>query len=170
MATPTTLPAAFVSGAILTADQMNNLRGAFRVLQVVTSTATANIQNNTSTYVNTGLSVTITPTSNTSKILIFGSHAGLAKNNTNLNAASSTKLVRGSTDILLISQGILYTATNVYQVQSESFNFLDSPATTSATTYKTMFNSVNNNDGIIVQINIGGGNPTSTITAMEISA
>ena len=43
MATPTTLPAAFVSGAILTADQMNNLRGAFRVLQVVTSTATANI-------------------------------------------------------------------------------------------------------------------------------
>jgi hypothetical protein len=31
MATPTNLPASFVSGAILTAAQQNDLRGAFRV-------------------------------------------------------------------------------------------------------------------------------------------
>jgi hypothetical protein len=38
MATPTTLPASFVAGNILTAAQLNNLRGAFRVLQVVQAT------------------------------------------------------------------------------------------------------------------------------------
>jgi len=34
MATPTSLPASFTSGQVLTAAQMNNLRGGFRVLQV----------------------------------------------------------------------------------------------------------------------------------------
>ena len=40
MATPTNLPASFVAGAILTAAQQNDLRGAFRVLQVVQGTTT----------------------------------------------------------------------------------------------------------------------------------
>jgi hypothetical protein len=169
MATPTTLPAAFVSGAILTADQMNNLRGAFRVLQVVSSTATANIQNNTSTYVDSGLSVTITPQSATSKILLIGSNS-ISKDNTNANCAASTRLMRGATLISQISLGVLYTATAVYQVGNDQFFYVDSPATTSATTYKTMFNSNNNNSGVIVNINIGAGNQTSYIVALEISA
>ena len=38
MATPTTLPASFTAGQVLTAAQMNDLRGAFRVLQVVQAT------------------------------------------------------------------------------------------------------------------------------------
>jgi hypothetical protein len=38
MATPTTLPASFVAGSILTAAELNDLRGAFRVLQVVNAT------------------------------------------------------------------------------------------------------------------------------------
>ena len=40
MATPTTLPATFVAGNVLTAAQMNDLRGAFRVLQIVSTTKT----------------------------------------------------------------------------------------------------------------------------------
>jgi hypothetical protein len=40
MAAVTTLPAAFVAGNVLTAAQLNNLRGAFRVLQVVQSITT----------------------------------------------------------------------------------------------------------------------------------
>jgi hypothetical protein len=169
MATPTTLPAAFVSGAILTADQMNNLRGAFRVLQVVSSTATANIQNNTSTYVDSGLSVTITPQSSSSKILVMGSNS-ISKDNANTSTAASTRLVRGATTISQISQGVCYTGTAIYNVSNDSFFYLDSPATTSATTYKTQFASMSNNAGVIVNINVGAGNPTSYITVMEISA
>ena len=169
MATPTTLPAAFVAGAILTADQMNNLRGAFRVLQVVSSTATANIQNNTSTYVDSGLSVTITPQSATSKILLIGSNA-IAKDNANASTAASTRLVRGATTISQISQGVQYTGTAIYNVGNDQFFYLDSPATTSATTYKTQFASTQNNTGVIVNINIGAGNQTSYIVALEMSA
>jgi hypothetical protein len=40
MATPTTLPATFVAGNVLEAEQLNDLRGAFRVLQTVSTTKT----------------------------------------------------------------------------------------------------------------------------------
>ena len=74
MATPTTLPASFTAGQVLTASQMNNLRGAFRVLQVVsttkTDTYTDSSASGTLTTV-TGLSATITPSATTSKILIY---------------------------------------------------------------------------------------------------
>ncbi len=79
MATPTTLPAAFVSGAVLTADQMNNLRGAFRVLQVVSATTATAVTNNTNVQADTGLTATITPQSTSSKILVMVSQAGCEK-------------------------------------------------------------------------------------------
>lgn len=169
MATPTTLPAAFVSGAILTADQQNNLRGAFRVLQVVSATATGNIQNNTNTYVDSGLSVTITPQSSSSKILIIGSNS-LSKNSDNAACTAGSRLLRGATSISQISTALCYTASAIYNVSNDSFFYLDSPATTSATTYKTQFASTNNLSGVIVNINVGFGNPTSYIVALEISA
>jgi hypothetical protein len=140
-----------------------------RVLQVVSSTQTTNIQNNTNTYADTGLSVSITPSSSSSKVLIIGSNS-LAKNSTNANSSASSRLVRGATTISQISQGVLYTNSAIYNVGNDQFFFLDSPATTSATTYKTQFNSQANNDGVIVNINIGGGNQTSYIVALEISA
>jgi hypothetical protein len=54
MATPTNLPATQTTGNVLTAAYMNDLRGAFRVLQVVQGTpVTAEVSNSTSTYVDT---------------------------------------------------------------------------------------------------------------------
>jgi len=169
MATPTNLPASATAGQVLTAQYVNDLRGAFRVLQVVSATQTVNIQSNTNTYVDTGLSVTITPTSNTSKILIMGSNS-LTKNNDNADARAWSRLLRDATTISQISQGILYTNSTLYQVGNDQFFFLDRPATTSATTYKTQFASGANNSGIVVNVNIGNGNQTSYIVAMEISA
>jgi hypothetical protein len=169
MATPTTLPAAFTAGQVLTAAQQNDLRGAFRILQVVSATQTTNIQNNTSTYVDTGLSVTITPQSTSSKILVLGSNS-LTKNADALSISAKSRLLRGATQISVISQGLLYTGTAIYNVGNDQFFYLDSPATTSATTYKTQFASVDNNSGVIVNVNIGVGNQTSYIVAMEVSA
>jgi hypothetical protein len=139
------------------------------VLQIVSSSYTANAQNNTSTYVDTGLSVAITPKSSSSKVLVIGSNS-ISKDNANANSAASTILVRGATTISQISQGICYTGTAIYNVGNDQFFHLDSPATTSATTYKTQFASTQNNAGVIVNINIGAGNQTSYIVAMEISA
>jgi|688.fasta_scaffold164016_6 hypothetical protein len=170
MATPTTLPAAFTAGQVLTAAQMNNLRGAFRILQVVSSTATTQVQNNTNVYADTGLSVAITPQSTSSKILIMGAHNGLAKTSTNGNCAVTTQLLRGATSISVITKSAQYTGTAIFNVGSETFFYLDSPATTSATTYKTQIASLNNNDGAVININVGGGTAISYIVAMEISA
>ena len=71
MATPTTLPSSFTAGQVLTAAQMNDLRGAFRVLQVVSSTWTTAAINSTTTYADTGLTATITPSATSSKVLVF---------------------------------------------------------------------------------------------------
>jgi hypothetical protein len=169
MATPTTLPAAFVAGNILEAAQLNDLRGAFRVLQVVSATYSVNSQNNTGTYQDTGLSVTITPQSTSSKILLIGSNS-LAKNDTNNQTHIGSRLLRGATTIAQISQALGYTGTAIYNVITDSFFYLDSPATTSATTYKTQFASPNATNGVIVNVNVGTGNGSSYIVAMEISA
>jgi hypothetical protein len=168
MATPTTLPASFTAGQVLTAAQMNNLRGAFRVLQVVYgSTATA-VSNSTSTYVDTGLTATITPQSNTSKILIMVSQNGVRKSNADGNARMDIQLLRGSTGIIKFAGNVLMTASAVnLWVPSASTFYLDSPATTSATTYKTQFMNPHGSGDVSVQHESAS---TSTIVLLEISA
>ena len=79
MATPTNLPAAFTVGQVLTSTQMNDLRGAFRVLQVVYATTAAQAVSTSSTYGDTGLTATITPQSADSKILVCVSQNGVHK-------------------------------------------------------------------------------------------
>ena len=165
MATPTTLPAAFVSGAVLTADQQNNLRGAFRVLQVVTFQIAAGVTATTSTYVATNLTATITPQSNTSKILVIANLADCVKEN---NSRLGAKLLRGATDLIVfMDQGGLTNTATLNNFGTSSVVYLDSPATTSATAYSVSIRSANNVAS--VYINYGGGS-NSTIALFEISA
>jgi hypothetical protein len=167
MATPTTLPAAFVSGAVLTADQMNNLRGAFRVLQVVSATTATAVTNNTNVQADTGLTATITPQSTSSKILVMVSQAGCEKTAGNANNALNLFLYRGASQILQFAYAGGFTGTTLQLDLSFATTYLDSPATTSATTYKTTFANFTNAAGVIVQV---GSVAASTITLMEISA
>jgi hypothetical protein len=168
MATPTTLPATFVSGAILTAEQQNNLRGAFRVLQVVNDGYSTQTASSSSGFSDTGLALAITPQSATSKILVIINQAGCLKeiNNTYLQL----KLMRGASGGTELNAFELYGG---YTADSSALGFgscsttyLDSPATTSATTYRTTFASASNNQQVIVQT----AGSRSTITLMEISA
>ena len=164
MATPTNLPASFVSGAILTAAQQNDLRGAFRVLQVVSATTTTVTHNGTSGFVDTALTASITPQSTTSKILCFTSNA-CAKTAANAGSGVKLRIMRGATSIAGYGFG-LYTNTALIQVGSLELVILDSPATTSATTYKVQI--ANEFNGDLVQHSPNGSN--STIVLMEISA
>jgi hypothetical protein len=166
MATPTNLPASFNVGAVLTAAQMNDLRGAFRVLQVVNATTATSTTSATATFIDSTLTATITPTSASSKILVLITQA-VGKSAASAFASIGLKLVRGATDIFTLTTQECYSGTGMEFYTSTSANYLDSPATTSATTYKTQMNSPN-------------GQPTaytqpftlskSTITLMEISA
>ena len=162
MATPTTLPAAFVAGNVLEASQLNNLRGAFRVLQVVQATNASTTTISTSTYTSINLSASITPSATSSKILVFATVGALLKEN---NTWANIKLFRGATDIFTAGSYIGYTGTATANGSSASLMYLDSPATVSATTYELKLASASNIS--YIQINSAA---TNSIVLMEISA
>ena len=164
MATPTSLPASFTAGQVLTASQMNNLRGAFRVLQVVQGTTGTLATNATSTYADTGVTATITPSATSSKILVMTS-VQYQKSNGNAANGVNIKIVAGASDVTV--QVLLgYTNSATVNIGSCSMMNLHSPGTTSAITYKVQF--ANNFNGGTVYTQSDGS--TSSITLMEISA
>ena len=114
MATPTTLPASFSAGAVLTAAQMNNLRGAFRVLQVVGATYSTQTSSSSSTFADTGLTASITPSATSSKILVFVQQAGCGK--TSSDTECQLKLVRGVTDISTFATQVGLTSSNASNI------------------------------------------------------
>lgn len=138
------------------------LAGAGGVLQVVNATYGVGTNNNTTTYADTGLTATITPTSATSKILIFVNQSGL--NNDTTNSGTSVQLLRSSTSLIVFAAFYGYGLSQY--VSSASSSYLDSPATTSATTYKTQFKRGTGSGFSYVQDN----GSISTITLMEIAA
>ena len=171
MATPTTLPATFVAGDVLTAAQQNALRGAFRVLQVVQATYGSEVSSSSVTPADTGLTATITPSATSSKILVIVNQSGVQKTAGNAGNAVSLQLMRGATNIHQFATGVGYTNSTVIATDAVSATYLDSPSTTSATTYKTQFNnSLGSVAAVGVQKSVGAGVPVSTITLMEISA
>jgi len=135
------------------------------VLQVISATYSTQVSTSSSTYADTGLTATITPTASTSTILVIVSQSNVAKDTNNTGA--NIRLLRGasalSTAAIIAAYNNLITPNNVGSV---SLNYLDSPATTSATTYKTQVASNSNNATCYVQTN----GSTSYITLMEIAA
>ena len=165
MAAVTTLPATFVAGNVLTAAQQNALRGAFRVLQVVQGTTSTQVTSSTNTYVTTGLTATITPSSTSSKILCIVQQNGAGKESTNTFVL--LRLYRGASSISQIEgYGAFDNTTGINYVGTMGTVFLDSPATVAATTYTTYIASGANSALVSVQANSGN----STIILMEISA
>lgn len=183
MATPTTLPASFVAGAVLEAAQLNNLRGAFRVLQVVSTTKTNTFTSTSTSFADiTGLSVSITPSATSSKVLVM---ANVCLSHATAGNAGAIQLVRDSTAICIgdadgsrtrASYGFIQPAFAAgYATQLTGVAvILDSPNTTSATTYKVQIDT----SGGTVVVNRDGDNQNtadnyrtaSSITVMEISA
>jgi hypothetical protein len=147
--------------------------GAGSVLQVVSTTKTDTFSMTGGTFVDiTGLSATITPTSATSKIFIIinlavSSSAGaglntfnLVRNSTNISQPATTPTFAGTFCAYLdLGDNILPLA----------INFLDSPATTSATTYKLQMKS-NTGTQYVNRRATADSAFTSTITVMEIAA
>ena len=90
----------------------------------------------------------------------------------NSGAAVALTLLRGATDLIRFEDIGGYTGSAVINyIGSCSTSYLDSPATTSATTYKTQFANRGASGTIGVQTTYGSGlNPASTITLMEIGA
>lgn len=146
-----------------TYGQLSTITG--RVLQVVTSTFTTSFSTTSTSFVSTGHTASITPTSASSKIMCFVT-SELANDSTNLNTHMT--LFKDTTNLAGTGNAfcdVLSSAGNIYA--NAAINYLDSPATTSAITYSTRI-LVNGGTGIY---NAGGSGVTAAkavITLMEI--
>ena len=138
------------------------LSGAGKVLQVVTTANGTGFSTTSTSYQDT-ISASITPSSASNKILIMG-HTGNLDANTAGDIIAVT-LFRDATDLASAS----YFAVNRFESSNAngniSFNHLDSPNTTSSTTYTFKFKRALGSGTVF--FNNGGSN---RIILMEIAA
>lgn len=177
------LPDATVTAADLASGAARSNFGAGAVLQVVSVTKTDTFSTTSTSFVDiTGLSLSITPTSATSKILIIVNAVGGSGGNA--GSLCTFRLMRNSTPINVgnAATGYIQASVGGMRVPLDTnaswlvpMNFLDSPATTSATTYKIQgtieSNTLRINSlGSDVANNQFSYRGASTITALEIAA
>jgi hypothetical protein len=143
--------------------------GGGKVLQVLQDDLVGAIQSSSSTFTDTGLTITITPSSASSKILVMSVCNGCTK--LTGNTALGIRLVRNSTTISNAGDGNGWDNSTGYNTwSSASITYLDSPATTSATTYKIQYSSTSNIASVKINDYLNTNDTTSTITVMEIGA
>jgi hypothetical protein len=137
-----------------------------KVVQIVAATTSTNTASSSTSYADTTLTATITPTSASNKVLVFVNQAGMTKGLGNSQNAGDIKLVRGATDIMDFALNQNYTGTAIEMITNGASGvILDTPATTSATTYKTQFRSDVSGQNFRVQ----DGNAVSSICLMEVT-
>jgi hypothetical protein len=136
-----------------------------KVLQVVQAIDTGTADNSTNVDLDTGITATITPSATTSKILILTTVGGTVKNSANQNNYGMFKIKRGSTTVFTID-GQNYTSNAESVCTTMALTYLDSPSTTSATTYKVTIANPNNT----AFVSMGQFSCQSSIILMEIGA
>jgi hypothetical protein len=142
------------------------------VLQVVQGTTTTSTTITTSTYTDTTLTATITPRSATSKILVLATQPAKIRRTQN-SPNGGLRILRGSTVLATTAttpglSADLGPETFLYVAITWAMNYLDSPATTSATTYKTQAR-IEGNAGAETMI-VQESGQIGTITLLEIAA
>jgi hypothetical protein len=144
------------------------------VLQVVNGSYNLEVSTALNALADTNLTASITPLFSTSKILCIVNMCGVAKALGNTQTNIGLYLLRGSSTIIQFEYTACYTNTSLeLRGGSVSTTYLDSPATTSSTTYKVQFNSNGGTGTAYVQkasSGTAGSTSTSTITLMEIAA
>jgi hypothetical protein len=144
-----------------------------KLLQVVQGTSTTATTIASTTFTDSGLSATITPSSTSSKILItYVQNVLFSRSSTAI--AVKSRLLRGATAIYTPSNDLGTTGANINSPTSMEFadniagTYLDSPNTTSATTYKTQgCVTTTANSGTL---SFQQASAISTIILMEIGA
>lgn len=130
-----------------------------KVLQVVQGTSSTQITTTSGTPVTTGITASITPSSSNSKILVLANVQGVWISGNNNGA--NFYLYRNSSSVQTFGAAYFYYN---QPLASASTVYLDSPATTSSTTYTVYFAEYTGSNTVYINNNA----PLSTITLMEI--
>jgi hypothetical protein len=142
------------------------------VLQILQTTTTANIITSSTSFVSTGFSQSITPISASNKVLI-NINGGGAYMLTSAQTTMRVTIYRGGTDLAagygVANNGMMRFSTvgGTWMLSPYSMMWLDSPATTSSTTYTVYFR--NSDTANSVQFS-EGDRGVVTLTLMEIAA
>ena len=157
-----------------TASQLTYGGGIIQIVQFCQGLGQVNSTN--SNQFDTGLTCTITPKFNTSKILIQTTQPFLY--NTTQAGGFRTFLLRGSTIITMLEN--YASGGNEWKFASHNMLYLDSPATTSAVTYKTQGQNPSSSGHQLYNYNwqtdsaslgnLTGYGTRSTMILMEVSA
>ena len=155
--------------------------GGGKVLQVLQDTKTNTFSSSSLTFTDiTGLTIDITPAATSSKILVMAQMSSWVAN----GYAIFFSLVRDSTEVYMgdaagsrarISTGTTNSDGDNRTQESSSLIYLDSPSTTSATTYKVQMRVSESTTGYINYTTLDNDSSTfpraaCSITVMEIGA
>lgn len=166
------------TGQVLTADttvspykvKWATPAGGGKIAQVIFASTAAGTDIASITYTDTGLSATITPSATSSRIIIIVGQEWVAESNAN-TIKSYARLMRGATQI--IDYGVVHsfdfpnTSGTRKNGSIKSLFYVDSPSTTSSTTYKVQGRINTTDDSRIIRCQ----NETySTMILMEVLA
>lgn len=137
--------------------------GQIKVLQVQFATNSTAFTTTSSTYQTTNLSVSITPTSSSNRILVMA--VGMVRSNATQTANALVSIFRDSTDTQSAKtiSGLQSATVTGNNIVPASLLVVDSPASTSAITYSVKLK----NDDNATTVGFGNGNYTS-IVAIEV--
>tara|TARA_B100002019_G_scaffold51231_1_gene43597 strand:- start:67 stop:549 length:483 start_codon:yes stop_codon:yes gene_type:complete len=136
------------------------------VVQMVQGEVTSFLQTSSSSYVDTGLSATITPTSSSNKILVniaLGVYGG-ATDTLRVNA----QVLRGSTQVWY-NRDLYFRSGSAFKAVQNAIQFIDSPATTSSTTYKLQVKCESTSSGSTFELYADSTNYNNRMILMEVS-
>ena len=144
--------------------------GLGKILQVVSTTTSDPYTTTSSSWqVATNPAVVITPSATSSKIWVVGSFGYCKDGSDYLYVSFQRAISGGATTTNIIGEttgGMTHTGTSNAESIGSSFNWLDSPSTTSAVTYNFNFRNYNNS----ATVTFNDATTAATITVMEIGA
>jgi hypothetical protein len=141
---------------------------AQNIVQIVTATTSTQASSSSTSYADTGLTATITPTSASNKILVFAVQQGIKKASSGGGTENSIsiQLLRGATGLGVFAPFYHYTNSTASTINGTvAYNYLDAPNTTSATTYKTQYKAGQAGSLAFVQLD----SAISNIVLMEVT-
>ena len=140
-----------------------SLFGILPIMQIQTAVTRTSTLTVTTGFVNTTLTVSITPKLSSSKVFVMASFTSRQ----NVGDAGQFTIARNGTNLASDSNGFMGTTSN-NNYHTTMFSY-DSPATTSATTYTVQFRTQGGGGSIELSPSIGGNVAESSIIAVEIA-